>query len=94
MAYTGEDPPDGAKFTGRIPDMLSDAFADLSGHRIFIAGSPDFVDASAEVARLLGAGQCADLCRALPPAVPGRDSVARAFGSFMTLLCDTTARVA
>ena len=55
MAYTGEDPPDGAKFTGRIPDMLSDAFADLSGHRIFIAGSLDFVDVSAEVARLLGA---------------------------------------
>ena len=35
--------------------MLSDAFADLSGHSIFIAGSPDFVDASAEAARLLGA---------------------------------------
>lgn len=55
VTYTGEDPPDGAKFTGRIPDMLNDAFADLSGHSIFIAGSPDFVDASAEAARLLGA---------------------------------------
>ena len=32
VTYTGEDPPDGAKFTGRIPDMLNDAFADLSGH--------------------------------------------------------------
>jgi CDP-4-dehydro-6-deoxyglucose reductase len=55
VTYTGADPPEGAKFTGRIPDMLGDAFKDLSGHSIFIAGSPDFVDASADAARSLGA---------------------------------------
>ena len=55
VTYTGDDPPADAKYTGRIPDMLGDAFADLSGHSIYIAGSPDFVDASIAAAQALGA---------------------------------------
>ena len=55
VTYTGDDPPEDAKYTGRIPDMMSEVAADLSGHSIFIAGSPDFVDGCIEAARALGA---------------------------------------
>lgn len=54
VTYTG-DPPDGARFTGRIPDMLDQVASDLSGHSVYIAGSPEFVDACVEAARELGA---------------------------------------
>ncbi len=55
VTYTGDDPPEAATFTGRIPDMLGSLRQDLSGHSIYIAGSPDFVDACAAAARALGA---------------------------------------
>lgn len=55
VTYTGDDPPENAKFTGRVPDMLAKVASDLSGHNIFIAGSPDFVDGCVEAARALGA---------------------------------------
>lgn len=55
VTYTGDDPPADARFTGRIPDMLADVAADLSGHSIYIAGSPDFVDACGAAVRALGA---------------------------------------
>ena len=35
--------------------MLSQVAADLSGHSVFIAGSPDFVDGCIEAAKALGA---------------------------------------
>ena len=44
VTYTGADAPDDAKYRGRIPTILSDAEGDLSGHDVFIAGNPDFVD--------------------------------------------------
>ena len=55
VTYTGDDPPADARFTGRIPDMLHDVSADLSAHSIYIAGSPEFVDACADAGRRLGA---------------------------------------
>ena len=49
---TGEqgDPP-----LGRIPEILPGMFPDLSRHSVFIAGSPEFVEACLETARRLGA---------------------------------------
>ena len=44
VTYTGDHPPDGAKFTGRIPDVLGDVVSDVAGSAIYIAGSPEFVD--------------------------------------------------
>lgn len=41
--------------TGLLPDVLPNEFKDLSGHSIFIAGSPGFVDACIEAAKKLGA---------------------------------------
>jgi CDP-4-dehydro-6-deoxyglucose reductase len=55
VTYTGENPPEDAKFTGRVPDMLGEVAKDLSGHSLYIAGNPDFVDACVDAARALGA---------------------------------------
>lgn len=55
VTYTGDDPPEGARFTGRIPDMLADLKQDLGGHAIYIAGSPEFVDACVAACRRSGA---------------------------------------
>ena len=55
VTYTGDEPPPGAPLTGRIPDMLVQVASDLSGHAIFIAGSPEFVDACVAAAKALGA---------------------------------------
>lgn len=41
--------------TGRIPAVLPSLFPDLSGHAVFIAGSPAFVADCAAAARRLGA---------------------------------------
>jgi CDP-4-dehydro-6-deoxyglucose reductase len=54
VAYTG-DAPEGAKLRGRIPNVLDQVARDLSGHAVYIAGNPDFVDACAVAARSLGA---------------------------------------
>lgn len=56
VTYTGDDPPEGATHTGRIPDMLADAVRDVTDTSIYIAGSPDFVDACESAVRELGAG--------------------------------------
>jgi len=45
----------GPDLTGRIPEVLPALFPDLSGHSVFIAGSPAFVDDCAAAARALGA---------------------------------------
>ena len=55
VTYTGDDPPTNARFTGRIPDMLEQVASDLSGHAVFIAGSPEFVDVCVGAAKQLGA---------------------------------------
>ncbi len=55
VTYTGDDPPDGARFTGRIPDVLPDVVRNVADHSVYIAGSPDFVDACADAVRALGA---------------------------------------
>lgn len=41
--------------SGRIPDILSTQFPDLSGHSVFIAGTPDFVESCKAAAKRLGA---------------------------------------
>jgi CDP-4-dehydro-6-deoxyglucose reductase len=56
VTYTGDDPPEGARFTGRIPAMLDLLKRDLSGHSIYTAGRPEFVDACVDACRALGAG--------------------------------------
>jgi CDP-4-dehydro-6-deoxyglucose reductase len=40
---------------GHVPEVLAKLFPDLSGHSIFAAGSPAFVDVSIAAARTLGA---------------------------------------
>lgn len=40
---------------GRIPDILHQQFPDLSGHSVFIAGSPEFVENCKQAAMALGA---------------------------------------
>ena len=40
---------------GRVPDILPKLFPDLSGHSIFAAGSPAFVDACVAASKSLGA---------------------------------------
>jgi CDP-4-dehydro-6-deoxyglucose reductase len=55
ITYTGADPPEGARFTGRIPDVLGDVVRDVSDHSVYIAGNPEFVDACADAVRALGA---------------------------------------
>ncbi|MDZ5459725.1 2Fe-2S iron-sulfur cluster-binding protein [Azohydromonas lata] len=42
---------------GRIPQLLPDLFKDLSGHSVFVAGTPGFVNDCVEAARRLGARQ-------------------------------------
>jgi CDP-4-dehydro-6-deoxyglucose reductase, E3 len=54
VTYTG-DAPEGTRHRGRIPAMLDQVAGDLSGHAVYIAGNPDFVDACVAAARLLGA---------------------------------------
>jgi CDP-4-dehydro-6-deoxyglucose reductase, E3 len=54
VTYTG-DAPDGATLQGRIPAVLDQVARDLSGHAVYIAGNPDFVDACVAAARALGA---------------------------------------
>ncbi|MEM9042826.1 MAG: FAD-binding oxidoreductase, partial [Actinomycetota bacterium] len=48
VTYTGDDPPDGAKFTGRIPDVLDEVTkgpgGELPTRSVYVAGSPEFVD--------------------------------------------------
>ena len=55
VTYTGDDAPADARFTGRVPEMLDQVADDLSGHAVYIAGSPDFVEACEVAARTLGA---------------------------------------
>lgn len=45
----------GPDLTGRIPDVLPGQFPDLSGHSVFIAGNPGFVDDCRRAAIGLGA---------------------------------------
>jgi CDP-4-dehydro-6-deoxyglucose reductase len=52
--FTGT-PPVGAELTGRIPDVLASVTPDLSGHNVYIAGSPDFAEACRAAAVSLGA---------------------------------------
>lgn len=40
---------------GRVPEILPEMFPDLSGHSVYVAGSPAFVEACLETARRLGA---------------------------------------
>ena len=48
VTYTGDQPPENARFTGRIPHVLDDVAkgpgGDLTGRSIYIAGHPGFVD--------------------------------------------------
>lgn len=46
---------DGTPPLGRIPEMLSTVTPDLSGHSVFIAGGPPFVDACVGAVGALGA---------------------------------------
>jgi len=77
VTYTGEKPPDDARFTGRVPDMLGELSTDLSGHSLYIAGSPDFVDACVDAARALGASDERIFVERYtpqsPPVTPGPD---------------------
>ena len=57
VTYTGDDPPTDARFTGRIPAMLDQVASDLGEYAVYIAGSPEFVDACAEASRTLGAAE-------------------------------------
>lgn len=52
---TREEQSDDLK--GRIPQILPDLFPDLGAYSIYIAGSPEFVDACAETVRNLGASE-------------------------------------
>lgn len=45
----------GDDLSGRIPDILPELFPDLSRHSVYIAGSPDFVDACMACVTTLGA---------------------------------------
>lgn len=49
---TGEPGPD---LSGRIPTVLPGLFPDLSGHSVFIAGSPGFVEDCVAAVKALGA---------------------------------------
>lgn len=55
VTYTGDDAPADARFRGRVPAMLDQVADDLSRHAVYIAGSPDFVEACETAARSLGA---------------------------------------
>lgn len=45
----------GPDLTGRVPQVLPQLFPDLSGHSVFIAGSPGFVEDCESAVRALGA---------------------------------------
>lgn len=45
---------DGTPPVGRIPEILSTLFADLSGHEVFVAGPPRFVADCTQSVRQLG----------------------------------------
>ncbi len=47
----------GGGLHGRIPDVLHEVVADLSSHQVFIAGSPQFVDACLVAVRDAGADE-------------------------------------
>jgi CDP-4-dehydro-6-deoxyglucose reductase, E3 len=47
--------PDWTGLRGRLPALLPTLFKDLSGHSVFVAGSPGFVDDCVAAARALGA---------------------------------------
>lgn len=53
--YTLTQEENSGGLTGRIPTILGDQYPDLSGHSIYIAGSPEFVDACLEKVKELGA---------------------------------------
>lgn len=55
VTFTGDDTPEGADLTGRIPEVLSTVAPDLAGTSVYIAGSPEFVDDCAAAAMSLGA---------------------------------------
>jgi CDP-4-dehydro-6-deoxyglucose reductase, E3 len=55
VTYTGDDPPENATLVGRIPTVLDRVKSDLGGHSVYIAGSPEFVDACVAAAGGLGA---------------------------------------
>ena len=80
VTYTGEDAPADARFTGRIPTMLDQVRGDLSGHAIYIAGSPEFVDECIVAARALGAADERIFVEKYhpqsPPVVPPPDQLA------------------
>lgn len=43
--------------SGRLPGLLPELFPDLSGHSVYIAGAPQFVEASAAAVRQLGVAE-------------------------------------
>ena len=47
--------PEWGGLRGRIPALLPTVFKDLSGHSVFVAGSPSFVDDCVAAAKALGA---------------------------------------
>ena len=47
----------GGRLHGRIPDVLHEVVADLSSHQVFVAGSPEFVDACLTAVRSEGADE-------------------------------------
>jgi len=47
--------PEWTGLRGRIPALLPTVFNDLSGHSVFVAGSPSFVDDCVTAAKALGA---------------------------------------
>lgn len=46
---------DGNDLSGRIPEILPELYPDLSDYSVYIAGSPDFVDACHDAVKQLGA---------------------------------------
>ena len=62
VTFTGDHPPATAdlgsastQLRGRIPEILDTVTPDLSGHSVFIAGNPDFVEDCRTAALGLGA---------------------------------------
>lgn len=60
---------------GRIPDVLHEVIADLSGHQVFIGGSPEFVDAC--LAAVRGKGAAEDRLHPIDWRVPRSRSTAK-----------------
>lgn len=57
VTYTGDDPPVGCRHRGRVPAVLPEITPDLSQHSVYIAGSPEFVNACAATSLELGADE-------------------------------------